>query len=45
MNKPIFPREIRRVYQGRIFTVQVETVRLPNGSELLARAVADERAA
>ena len=39
MNKPIVPREIRRIYQGRIFTVQVETVTLPNGSELNAEIV------
>ena len=36
MNKPIVPREIRRIYQGRTFTVQVETLTLPNGSELNA---------
>ena len=39
MTKPIVPREIRRIYQGRIFTVQVETVRLPNGSELNAEII------
>ena len=39
MNEPIVPREIRRIYQGRIFTVQVETVRLPNGGELNAEIV------
>jgi len=35
----IVPREIRRVYQGRIFTVQVETIRLPKGGELEAEIV------
>ena len=39
MNKPIVPGEIRRIYQGRIFTVQVETVELPNGSELNAEII------
>jgi ADP-ribose pyrophosphatase len=39
MNKPIVPREIRKVYEGRIFTVQVETVTLPNGHELKADIV------
>jgi ADP-ribose pyrophosphatase len=39
MNEPIIPREIRRIYEGRIFTVHVETVTLPNGSELKAEIV------
>ena len=39
MNKPIVPREIRQIYQGRIFTVAVETVTLPNGSELDAEVI------
>ena len=39
MNKPIVPGEIRRIYQGRTFTVQVETVTLPNGSELNAEII------
>lgn len=39
MNKPIVPREIRRIYQGRIFTVAVETVTLPNGAELNAEVI------
>ena len=39
MNKPIVPREIRRVYEGRIFSVQVETLTLPNGHDLNAEIV------
>jgi ADP-ribose pyrophosphatase len=39
MTKPIVPREIRRVYEGRIFTVQVETLTLPNGREFSAEIV------
>jgi len=37
--KPIVPREIRRIYQGRIFTVQIETIQLPSGGELQAEIV------
>lgn len=34
MDKPILPHEIRKVYDGRIFTVAVESVTLPNGHAL-----------
>lgn len=44
MNRPpsgdaIVPREIRRIYQGKIFTVQVETLTLPKGGEMRADIV------
>lgn len=39
MTKPIVPREIRRIYEGRIFTVQVETLTLPNGREFSAEII------
>ena len=39
MNKPVVPREIKRIHQGRIFTVQIETVTLPNGHELHAEVI------
>jgi ADP-ribose pyrophosphatase len=39
MNKPIVPREIQKVFQGRIFTVQIETITLPKGGELKAEIV------
>jgi ADP-ribose pyrophosphatase len=39
MNKPIVPREIQKVFQGRIFTVQIETITLPRGGELKAEIV------
>ena len=39
MNKPIVPREIRRVFEGRIFSVQVETLTLPNGHDLNAEII------
>lgn len=37
--RPIVPREIRRVYEGRIFTVQIETIQLPKGGELQAEII------
>jgi ADP-ribose pyrophosphatase len=39
MNEPIIPREIRRIYEGRIFTVQVETLTLADGGEFKAEIV------
>jgi ADP-ribose pyrophosphatase len=39
MTEPVVPRQIRRIYQGRVFTVQVETITLPNGSELDAEII------
>jgi ADP-ribose pyrophosphatase len=37
--KPIVPKEIRTIYQGRVFTVRVETIPLPKGGELQAEIV------
>src|SRR5262245_16294158 len=39
MSKPIVPREIKKIYQGRIFSVQVETTPLPKGGELKAEII------
>ena len=39
MNKLIVPREIRRVYDGRIFSVQVETLTLPKGHVMKAEII------
>ena len=40
MNRqPIVPREVRRVFEGRIFTVEIETITLPKGHELKAEVV------
>jgi ADP-ribose pyrophosphatase len=39
MNKPIVARTIRTVYEGRIFTVQVESITLPKGGDLEAEIV------
>lgn len=37
--QPIVPKEIRTVFQGRVFTVRVETITLPKGGELQAEIV------
>ncbi|MGH9350440.1 MAG: NUDIX hydrolase [Vicinamibacterales bacterium] len=34
MDKPILPHEIRKIYDGRIFRVVVETVTLPKGHQM-----------
>jgi ADP-ribose pyrophosphatase len=34
MDKPILPHEIRQIYEGRIFSVAVERITLPNGHQL-----------
>ena len=39
MNKPIVPREIRKVHEGKIFTLQVETLTLPSGKEMHADVI------
>jgi ADP-ribose diphosphatase len=39
MDKPIVPREIKKIYQGRLFSVQVETITLPKGSEMKAEII------
>ena len=39
MNRPIVPREIRKVFEGRIFTVNVESITLPRGERLDAEIV------
>lgn len=39
MDKPIVPTEIRRVFQGRVFTLQIETIALPSGLVLEAEII------
>ena len=39
MDKPIVPQQIRKVFQGRIFTVSVESITLPGGHRLEAEVV------
>jgi ADP-ribose pyrophosphatase len=36
---PIVPTEIRTIFQGRVFSVRVETIPLPKGGELQAEIV------
>ena len=37
--QPIVPREIRTIFEGRVFTVRVETIDLPKGGVLQAEIV------
>jgi ADP-ribose pyrophosphatase len=37
--QPIVPREIRSIFQGRVFSVRVETIPLPRGGELQAEII------
>lgn len=39
MNKPIVPRQIRKVFEGRIFSVNVESITLPRGERLEAEII------
>lgn len=39
MDKPILPHEIKKVFDGRVFSVSVETVTLPKGQQLKAEIV------
>jgi ADP-ribose pyrophosphatase len=39
MKGPIVPREITTIYRGRVFTVQIEAITLPKGSELQAEII------
>jgi ADP-ribose pyrophosphatase len=39
MDKPILPHEIRKVFDGRIFSVAVEKITLPGGNQLAAEVV------
>jgi len=39
MNKPIVPHQIRKVFEGRIFTVTVESITLPRGNPLEAEII------
>jgi ADP-ribose pyrophosphatase len=39
MNEPIVPREIQKVFHGRVFTVQIETITLPKGGEMRAEII------
>jgi ADP-ribose pyrophosphatase len=39
MDKPIVPQQIRKVFEGRIFTVQVETITLPKSGRFDAEII------
>jgi ADP-ribose pyrophosphatase len=39
MNTPIVPTKVRTVFEGRVFTVQVESITLPKGTSLEAEVV------
>jgi ADP-ribose pyrophosphatase len=39
VNEPIVPREVRTIYKGRVFTVQVESITLPKGHQLEAEII------
>ena len=39
MNRPVVPHEIRRVFKGRVFTVNVESITLPRGERLDAEII------
>jgi ADP-ribose pyrophosphatase len=39
MNKPIVPRQIHTVFEGRIFTLSVESITLPRGERLEAEII------
>jgi ADP-ribose pyrophosphatase len=39
MNRPIVPREIRKAFEGRMFSVNVESITLPRGDRLKAEIV------
>ena len=39
MNNAVVPREIRKIYEGRVLTLQVETIPLRKGGELKAEII------
>jgi ADP-ribose pyrophosphatase len=39
MDKPIVPQQIRKVFEGRIFTVNLEAITLPRGERLEAEVI------
>jgi len=38
-DRPIVPRDVRTIFQGRVFTLRVETIPLPKGGELQAEII------
>jgi ADP-ribose pyrophosphatase len=39
MNRPVVPTQIRKAFQGRVFTVNIESITLPRGHHLDAEIV------
>lgn len=39
MEQPVVPREVKTIYRGKIFTVQVERLTLPKGGEMNAEVI------
>jgi ADP-ribose pyrophosphatase len=39
MNEPVVPRQIRKVFTGRVFTVTIESITLPRGEPLEAEII------
>jgi ADP-ribose pyrophosphatase len=39
MDKPIVPLQIKKVFDGRVFTVQVESITLPGGQQMNAEII------
>ena len=39
MDKPILPHEIRKIFEGRVFTVAVESITLPRGHALAVEII------
>jgi ADP-ribose diphosphatase len=39
MTQPLVPTEIRKIYEGRVLTLQIETIPLPKGGELKAEII------
>jgi ADP-ribose pyrophosphatase len=38
-NTPIVPKDVQTIFQGRVFTLRVETIELPKGGELKAEII------
>jgi ADP-ribose diphosphatase len=39
MTEPLAPTDVRKIYEGRVLTLQIETIPLPNGGELKAEII------
>ena len=39
MDRPVVPHQVRKIFEGRVFTVTVESITLPRGDRLDAEIV------